>query len=78
METETKVLGVKRPEDDDDHPGMWGLPATSLDEGESWEDAVHRAAEKKLGVEVEIEHKRDEGYQCVTSSISCCGTTKWK
>ena len=31
---------------------MWGLPAASLAEGESHEDAVRRAAREKLGVEV--------------------------
>lgn len=58
-----ELLGVKRPEDDDDHPGMWGFPATSLDGGESWEDAVHRAAEEKLGVKVEIVRELSIGDQ---------------
>jgi 8-oxo-dGTP diphosphatase len=46
------LLLVRRPDDDDDLPGAWGLPAASLAEGESEEDAVRRAAREKLGVEV--------------------------
>ncbi|MFB6295074.1 MAG: NUDIX domain-containing protein, partial [Candidatus Nanohaloarchaea archaeon] len=58
-----QVLSVLRPEDDEDHPGMWGLPATSLDADETWEDAVRRAAREKLGVDVAVEAVLDEGVQ---------------
>lgn len=47
------LLLVQRPADDDELPLAWGLPAASLRDGESWEDAVRRAARGKLGVEVE-------------------------
>ena len=43
---------MRRPDDDDDLPGVWGLPAASLVAGESEEDAVRRAGREKLGVEV--------------------------
>jgi 8-oxo-dGTP diphosphatase len=43
---------VRRPDDDDDLPGVWGLPAVSLAKDESPEDAVRRAGRDKLGVEV--------------------------
>jgi hypothetical protein len=46
------LLLVRRPEGDDSLPGVWGLPAASLAEGESEEDAVRRAGRDKLGVEV--------------------------
>jgi 8-oxo-dGTP pyrophosphatase MutT (NUDIX family) len=46
------VLLVRRPDDDDDLPGVWGLPAASLGPGESEEDAVRRAGREKLGIEV--------------------------
>jgi ADP-ribose pyrophosphatase YjhB (NUDIX family) len=46
------LLLVRRPEDDESLPGVWGLPAASLAEGESEEDAVRRAGLAKLGVEV--------------------------
>ena len=46
------LLLVRRPEDDESLPGLWGLPATSLEPGESAEDAVVRAGRAKLGVDV--------------------------
>jgi 8-oxo-dGTP diphosphatase len=46
------LLLVRRPDDDEDLPGMWGLPAVSLTSGESEEEAVRRAGRDKLGVEV--------------------------
>jgi 8-oxo-dGTP diphosphatase len=47
------LLLVRRPDDDEDLPGVWGLPAVSLAPGESEEEAVRRAGRDKLGVEVE-------------------------
>ena len=47
------LLLVRRPDDDDSLPGVWGLPAVSLSQDESEEDGVRRAAREKLGVEVE-------------------------
>jgi ADP-ribose pyrophosphatase YjhB (NUDIX family) len=47
------VLLVRRPEDDVSLPGIWGLPAASLREGESERDALLRAGRDKLGVDVE-------------------------
>jgi 8-oxo-dGTP diphosphatase len=47
------VLLVRRPDSDESLPGVWGLPAVSLGEGESERDAVLRAGREKLGVEVE-------------------------
>jgi 8-oxo-dGTP diphosphatase len=47
------VLLVRRPDDDESLPGVWGLPAASLRERESERDAVVRAGRDKLGVEVE-------------------------
>jgi 8-oxo-dGTP diphosphatase len=46
------VLLVRRPEDDESLPGVWGLPAASLGDRESEQDAVRRAGREKLGVEV--------------------------
>jgi 8-oxo-dGTP pyrophosphatase MutT (NUDIX family) len=48
------LLLIRRPDDDRDLPGAWGLPAASLEGGESHEDAVRRAAREKLGVEVRV------------------------
>ena len=44
------MLLVRRPDDDESLPGIWGLPATSLERGESEQDAVRRAGRQKLGV----------------------------
>jgi len=46
------LLLVRRPDDDEDLPGVWGLPAATLGDGESDEDAVRRAGREKLGIEV--------------------------
>jgi ADP-ribose pyrophosphatase YjhB (NUDIX family) len=46
------LLLVRRPEGDEDLPGLWGLPAASLEQGESEEEAVRRAGRAKLGVAV--------------------------
>jgi 8-oxo-dGTP diphosphatase len=46
------LLLVRRPDDDESLPGVWGLPAVSVAPGESEEDAVRRAGRDKLGVEV--------------------------
>lgn len=65
------VLLVRRPQDDESLPGLWGLPAVSLREGESEHEAVRRAGRTKLGVEVRpvrpIGADRDEraGYRIV-------------
>jgi 8-oxo-dGTP diphosphatase len=48
------LLLVQRPDDDADLPGVWGLPAASLGEGERWEDAARRAGREKLGVELTL------------------------
>jgi ADP-ribose pyrophosphatase YjhB (NUDIX family) len=47
------VLLVRRPDDDESLPGLWGLPAASLREGESERDALVRVGREKLGVEVQ-------------------------
>jgi 8-oxo-dGTP diphosphatase len=42
-------LVVKRPEDDPELGGYWGLPATSMRPGELPEDAARRVCREKLG-----------------------------
>ena len=53
IESPEGLLLVRRPEGDEDLPGVWGLPAVSLAPGESEEEAVRRAGRDKLGGEVE-------------------------
>jgi 8-oxo-dGTP diphosphatase len=48
------VLIVQRPHDDEDLPGVWGLPAATLEPGESWHDAALRVGRDKLGVRLAI------------------------
>jgi ADP-ribose pyrophosphatase YjhB (NUDIX family) len=52
---EGKILSVRRPEDDEELPGMWGLPATSAEENEGMEEAFRRVGTEKLGVELKKE-----------------------
>jgi 8-oxo-dGTP diphosphatase len=59
----SEVLLVQRPPDDEDLPDVWGLPAASLLPGESWEDAVRRAARDKLGIEVAPGALLEEGQR---------------
>lgn len=47
-----RLLLVRRPPDDPELPGVWGLPAASLAPGESAEQAVVRIGREKLGVEL--------------------------
>lgn len=55
------LLAVRRPPDDDELPGVWGLPAASLREGEDPEDAVARVGRDKLGVELASARPLREG-----------------
>jgi ADP-ribose pyrophosphatase YjhB (NUDIX family) len=57
----TKVIIVRRPKDDEDLPNVWGLPAGSLKNNETFEDTVARAAMDKLGVKVDIMKLVNEG-----------------
>jgi hypothetical protein len=53
IEAPEGLLLVRRPDDDESLPGLWGLPAVSLSRGESEEDGVRRAGRDKLGVDLE-------------------------
>lgn len=55
-----RVLLVRRPLDDPELPGDWGLPAASL-RGERWESAVERVGREKLGVRLESRRELREG-----------------
>ncbi|MEK6962828.1 MAG: NUDIX hydrolase [Nanoarchaeota archaeon] len=57
----TKILVVQRPFDDENLPGVWGLPAGSLKENENYEEAVLRAGREKLGVQLQIIKLINEG-----------------
>ena len=55
------VLTVLRPEDDEDLPNVWGLPAGTLRPGEEWEAAVRRVGLEKLGVQLEVVKELERG-----------------
>ena len=57
----SKFLTVKRPLDEKDHPGTWGLPAGSVKKGESFEDALLRAGKQKLGVQLKLVRLINQG-----------------
>ena len=47
------LLAVRRPDEPGEElPGVWGLPAATLHEGESVEDGVRRLGREKLGGEL--------------------------
>jgi ADP-ribose pyrophosphatase YjhB (NUDIX family) len=45
-----KIFAIRRPDDDDELPGVWGLPAGTCRGGETVEDVIHRIGRDKLGV----------------------------
>ena len=55
-------LLVRRPDDDPDLPGVWGLPAGSHAEGERDEALVRRIGREKLGVGTEDLGRLSEGH----------------
>ena len=58
------VLAVRRPDEPGEElPGVWGLPAVTLREGESPEDGVRRLGREKLGVELTPLEPLAEGEQ---------------
>jgi 8-oxo-dGTP diphosphatase len=57
------ILTLRRPDDDDELPGIWGLPAGSLQPSETLGDLVTRIGRDKLGVELSPVRKVAEGVQ---------------
>src|SRR5262245_8763642 len=47
-----ELLCIRRPEDDDELPGVWGLPAGTIRGGETVKDVIQRIGREKLGVEL--------------------------
>ena len=46
------ILVIRRPDDDDELPGIWGLPAGTCRNLETVEDVIVRIGREKLGVEL--------------------------
>jgi len=49
---EDRVLLIRRSEQDDELPGIWGLPAGSVRGAETTEDVIMRIGRDKLGVKL--------------------------
>jgi ADP-ribose pyrophosphatase YjhB (NUDIX family) len=47
---EDRILAIRRPDDDDELPGIWGLPAGTCRGEETVEDVIRRIGREKLGV----------------------------
>lgn len=52
-EDRTRFLTVQRPSNDNDLPNAWGLPAGSVRNDETFEEAIRRSGIEKLGVKLE-------------------------
>jgi len=57
------ILSVRRPDNDDELPGVWGLPAGSFRSAESLEDLITRIGRQKLGVALTPIRKLADGAQ---------------
>ena len=57
------VLSVRRPDDDEDLPGVWGLPATTVRKGEADPDAALRMGETKLSSGLTLRNLLSDGTQ---------------
>ena len=60
------LLTVRRPDDDEDLPGVWGLPATTIRPQESDADAATRLGETKLGTPLTLQHLLADGTRTRT------------
>lgn len=45
-----KFLAIRRPDDDDELPGIWGLPAGTCRNKETVQDVIARIGRERLGV----------------------------
>jgi ADP-ribose pyrophosphatase YjhB (NUDIX family) len=57
------ILAIRRADDDDELPGIWGLPAGSCRSQEAVEDVIVRIGREKLGVELKPERRLASGSQ---------------
>src|SRR2546426_8734820 len=58
-----KILSVRSPDDDDELPGIWGLPAGTLRPSETVEELITRIGRDKLGVKLSPIGKVTSGRQ---------------
>ena len=58
-----EVLVIRRPDDDDELPGIWGLPAGTCRGAETVDQVIRRIGREKLGVILEPIRKITFGTQ---------------
>ena len=58
-----EILALRRPEDDDELPGVWGLPAGTIRGTETIEELIHRIGRSKLGVKLTSLRRLASGSQ---------------
>jgi len=58
-----QVLAIRRPDDDDELPGIWGLPAGTFKAEETLEDLVMRIGREKLAVRLTPVRRLASGSQ---------------
>lgn len=58
-----RILAVRRPDDDDELPGIWGLPAGTCRGSETVEDVIRRIGRDKLGVILHPMRRLESGSQ---------------
>ena len=58
-----QVLAIRRPDDDDELPGIWGLPAGTCRGTEGVENVIQRIGRDKLGVTLQPVRRLSSGVQ---------------
>jgi ADP-ribose pyrophosphatase YjhB (NUDIX family) len=58
-----QILALRRPENDDELPGIWGLPAGTRRDNETVDDIIRRIGRDKLGVILAPVRKLASGTQ---------------
>jgi ADP-ribose pyrophosphatase YjhB (NUDIX family) len=59
----TDILTARRSDEDDELPGIWGLPAGTLGEDETVQELITRIGRDKLGVELSPLKRLATGFQ---------------
>ena len=65
------ILAIRRPDDDDELPGIWGLPAGTCRNQETVQDVIARIGREKLGVELTPEKRTASGTQDRPGYLLC-------
>lgn len=63
IRADSQILAIRRPDDDDELPGIWGLPAGTFRDSETPDDLIRRIGRDKLGVSLTPLRKLAEGAQ---------------